>query len=507
MNRLIEAFIKIGVFEMMMNTILRNTILRLISVCLTASAALAQTTAFTYQGKLTDTGTPQATYQMEFRLFDALTGGIQVSSTVSNASVAVMQGVFTVPLDFGAAAFDGSARWLEIGVRPAGNVNPFTVLSPRQQLSSAPYSIKSMNSTATDSLSAACVGCVQDANILGVSGSKVMGEIPSQSVPTGSGNYIQNAATAARLGKFSPQQAAGFNIDGNGVIGDSLGVGIAPRAGIKLDVVGNVLMTQANGGAMQFGTPNSETGMSNIVGGGRADLRFDGTTLKLVVGPVGAPPSSTSGIVINTFGRVYIDTPFNSILAKLNVNAGNNDYAINARGNGAGVVAVYGENPDSRGFAGQFNGNVSIFNGILTLNNLSTMGGTPLCRNGLNQIAFCSSSLRYKKDLQPFGDGFSFINQLRPIAYKWKADNMSDIGFGAEDVAKINPLFVTYNDKGEVEGVKYDRLSTVFVNAFKEQQTQIEQQQKQLGQQQIQIESLKKLICLDHPNADVCQEK
>lgn len=51
---------------------------------------------------------------------------------------------------------------------------------------------------------------------------------------------------------------------------------------------------------------------------------------------------------------------------------------------------------------------------------------------------------------------------------------MLDVGFGAEDVAKINPLFVTYNDKGEIEGVKYDRLSVVFVNGFKEQQAQIE---------------------------------
>lgn len=62
-----------------------------------------------------------------------------------------------------------------------------------------------------------------------------------------------------------------------------------------------------------------------------------------------------------------------------------------------------------------------------------------------------------------------------------------------------NPLFVTYNDKREVEGVKYDRLSVVFVNAFKEQQTQIEQQR-------VQIENLKKLVCRDHPRAAFCRD-
>jgi len=91
---------------------------------------------------------------------------------------------------------------------------------------------------------------------------------------------------------------------------------------------------------------------------------------------------------------------------------------------------------------------------------------------------------------------------------------MHDIGFGAEDVAKINPLFVTYNKEGQVEGVKYDRLSTAFVNAFNEQQAQITAQQEQIKkqqeaikQQQTQIDSLKKLICADHPNAEVCALK
>ena len=88
----------------------------------------------------------------------------------------------------------------------------------------------------------------------------------------------------------------------------------------------------------------------------------------------------------------------------------------------------------------------------------------------------------------------SFVNRLRPISFDWKDGGMKDIGFGAEDIARIDPRFVTYNDKGEVEGVKYDRLTTVFVNALKEQQLQIEQQQKQITTQQKEIESLKQAI-------------
>jgi endosialidase-like protein len=112
---------------------------------------------------------------------------------------------------------------------------------------------------------------------------------------------------------------------------------------------------------------------------------------------------------------------------------------------------------------------------------LPTAGGTlQLCRNPSFTIALCSSSLRYKTDLHPFVGGLNLVNRLHPITFKWKADQTLDLGLGAEDVAAVEPLLVTRNDKGEVEGVKYDRLSAVFINAFKEQQNQIKQQQDQI---------------------------
>ncbi len=68
---------------------------------------------------------------------------------------------------------------------------------------------------------------------------------------------------------------------------------------------------------------------------------------------------------------------------------------------------------------------------------------------------------------------------------------MLDVGLGAEDVVAVEPLLVTHNASGQVEGVKYDRLSAVFINAFKEQQAQIARQQAQAKQQQDQIAALR----------------
>ena len=78
-------------------------------------------TGFTYQGQLKDGGTPvDGTCDFQFSLWDALSGGSQIGSTLDRTAD-VAGGLFTVQLDFGSGAFTGDSRWLEIAVRcPAG---------------------------------------------------------------------------------------------------------------------------------------------------------------------------------------------------------------------------------------------------------------------------------------------------------------------------------------------------------------------------------------------------
>ena len=105
-------------------------------------AASALGTGFTYQGRLTDAGSPaNGTYDLRFILYDAETAGAAVGSTVSKEDVAVSNGLFSVDIDFGAAAFNGDARWVEIAVRPGSATGSHTVLSPRQPISPAPYAL------------------------------------------------------------------------------------------------------------------------------------------------------------------------------------------------------------------------------------------------------------------------------------------------------------------------------------------------------------------------------
>ena len=109
----------------------------------TASAQTPLGTEFTYQGTLELSGSPvEGTADFQFKLFGAATGGSQIGSTQPVNNVTVVHGVFTVSLDFGANAFNGDKRWLDIAVRsPSGN-GSFVPLTPRQPLTAGPYALR-----------------------------------------------------------------------------------------------------------------------------------------------------------------------------------------------------------------------------------------------------------------------------------------------------------------------------------------------------------------------------
>lgn len=123
-------------------------------LALSAIAANAQTTVFTYQGRLTESGLPPTgTYEMQFSIYDAVGGGTQIGTTVANNAVTVTNGVFSVQLNFNATPFAaGTNRWLEIAVRKPADPPGYTTLTPRQQLTSSPYSIRTLSAALADNV-------------------------------------------------------------------------------------------------------------------------------------------------------------------------------------------------------------------------------------------------------------------------------------------------------------------------------------------------------------------
>src|SRR5260370_20574087 len=120
-----------------------------------ALRAAPLTTAFTYQGRLLDKGElASGLYDLRFTLYPGSSGGSQIGSALTNASVGVSNGLFTATLDFGGGIFDGAAYWLEIGVRTNGSLAAFTPLVPRQPLTASPYALYPPNAGLARGLSA-----------------------------------------------------------------------------------------------------------------------------------------------------------------------------------------------------------------------------------------------------------------------------------------------------------------------------------------------------------------
>ena len=85
------------------------------------SAAHAQGTAFTYQGRLNDGGNPaNGSYDFRFRLASDPLANNYIGGNLLTNGVSVTNGLFAVALDFGAGIFSGSNYWLEVDVRTNG---------------------------------------------------------------------------------------------------------------------------------------------------------------------------------------------------------------------------------------------------------------------------------------------------------------------------------------------------------------------------------------------------
>jgi len=101
-------------------------------------------TVFSYQGRLMDSDKPaDGLYDFEFKLYDNPDPvyAMQQGTTIDINDIDVIDGYFTVELDFGSDVFNGDARWLETTVMHADGSDPCK-LRPRQEMTPVPYALQ-----------------------------------------------------------------------------------------------------------------------------------------------------------------------------------------------------------------------------------------------------------------------------------------------------------------------------------------------------------------------------
>ena len=496
-------------------------------LCISVSAAFAQSTEFIYQGKLVDGGTAaNGNYDFEFRLFGVESGGAALAMQ-SKAGVPITTGIFTVQLNLG-ANFNGGPRYLEIAVRPAGGPT-FTTLIPRQRITSTPYSIRSLTSSTADTATLASnsqqLGGV-NANQFVLSTDARLSD--ARDPLPNSISYIQNTS--------SVQSSSNFNISGTGTaktfdaatqysIG---GVNVLRTSGAFNIFAGfNAGFSNTTGDNNSFFGPQAgagnTTGNLNSIFGSRAGVFSTGSNNSFFGSGTGQFTFGSDNAFFGIAAGVKNDSGGHNTLvgSHADVSTGTLNYAtaIGADSVASQSNSIFLGRPDGSD-AVRIPGAV-VINGTLVIGSFGSAGSTSICLNASNRVSPCSSSLRYKTSVQSFFGGLDIVSRLRPITFNWIDGGKMDVGFVAEEVNKIEPLLTTLNDKGEIEGVKYAQLTTVLVNAVKEQQTQVENQHKEIDEQkkviqrqqtqidslkrrQADIDTLKRFICSKNPSVAVC---
>ena len=178
-------------------------------------ASYCGTGLITYQGRLTSgSAAANGQYDLEFKFYDSAIGGSAREKIIATSNVAVLNGIFTVQLDVNSLfTNNGYAGFLEIGVKPANDVNPYTILAPRQPINSAPFAIGAKNAlNATNATNAA--NAINATQLGGVAANQYVVTTDPRLSNTNNTSFIQNTTTQ--------QASSNFNISGNGTLGGSL---------------------------------------------------------------------------------------------------------------------------------------------------------------------------------------------------------------------------------------------------------------------------------------------
>ena len=92
---------------------------------------------------------------------------------------------------------------------------------------------------------------------------------------------------------------------------------------------------------------------------------------------------------------------------------------------------------------------------------LGALGGGGLGGLGALGMGFMSSR-RFKEDIRPLTK--HKVNGLQPVTFRWKGSDVRDVGVLAEDVEREYPDLAVYDERGELFGVDYPRLTAVLLS-------------------------------------------
>jgi hypothetical protein len=422
---------------------------------LSGSVAAQADTTFTYQGELKESGEPaDGAFDMDFALWNALSGGSQVGSTIQVDDQPVSEGLFTVELDFGAEVFDGSQRWLEITVEG-------TTLAPRQPITHAPYSIQTRGIFVDDDGNVG-IGTLTPAAPLEVHNANTGQIMRLESDRTyGYVRFREGATTRAYLGYGDEGDLLvnalpdSFAIDGTSTA-LHFAVDSDATRGITIDTNGNVGI-----GTTTVDSDLTSLHVLNAVPDGpatavRGEVTYDGYAYNLG-GHFISASSNGQGVRGEASGSD---------------GKGVSGYASGINGSGVRGTAAGTHGWGVEGIAYGSNG--------WGINGYANGGPDAIAIRGygFNTWDFYAagpgghygevSSIRWKRNIRNIDEPLDKMARLRGVYFDWDAEHggQHDLGMIAEEVGEVLPEVVQYEENGVyANGMDYGKLTPLLVEA------------------------------------------
>ena len=293
-------------------------------------AAVAQSSAFIYQGKLeSNSAAVDGSAAFRFSLWGSAASTTptgQIGSKIARNAVPVSKGLFTVSLDFGFGVVDNKDLFLQIETRSPAGSGAFTTLAPRQLLTAALNAQFARNAanaaSAANATNVTNAANADNASALNSTGRIIIGGtaspndgtspglVPRSPAITGTDRALIGMRSDNLVGLFGPTAGWDLLMDTTtGFVGVGL-TGATPT--VPLDVNGSALIrtsSTASTNVLAFGTFGTGAGNtaenSDPMAIFRTNPSNDVSKLRILIGDNTAPGVVDSLVIGVTPNRIW----------------------------------------------------------------------------------------------------------------------------------------------------------------------------------------------------------
>jgi len=187
--------------------------------------------------------------------------------------------------------------------------------------------------------------------------------------------------------------------------------------------------------------------------------------------------------------------------ALTNLGTGSNDTAV---GVNAGSSYRTSDSNDiaigSTGVAGEsgvirIGGSAQTATYVAGISGATSASGLAVYVNASGRLGTTTSSLRFKQEVRPMSEASRGLMQLRPVTFYYKPEfddgsHLLQYGLIAEEVAKVYPGLVQYDEEGRPLAVRYQFVNAMLLNEVQDQHRLLAEQQAKIEKLEEQVQAL-----------------